>query len=126
MGTEQSYLKKNKLRKIKNLEILNQSISNLKLLQKEEEKQIHILENKKVKIQEAIKKTKIELDDIREEKKEVLETIKLFECKICMDELNKIMLVPCGHCFCLKCSTNLKECPICRTQIQSINNIYFN
>ena len=67
-----------------------------------------------------------ELENIREEKKEVLETIKLFECKICMDELNKIMLVPCGHCFCLKCSKNLTECPICRSQIQSINNIYFN
>ena len=126
MGNEMSYLKNAKLRKIKNLETLNQSIANLHLLQKEEEKQIVILEKKKKFIQDEIMKTNLELETIREQKKEVLETIKLFECKICMDELNKIMLVPCGHCFCLKCSKNLTECPICRSQIQSINNIYFN
>ena len=126
MGFCQSYLKQQKETKINNLDVLNKSIANLNLLQKEENKQIQILEKRKIAIQKEIEDCNLDLCIIRKEKKDILETIKLFECKICMDKQNEVMLIPCGHCFCSNCSTNMSNCPICRSNIINTNQIYFN
>jgi hypothetical protein len=44
------------------------------------------------------------------------------ECKICFEkydteDFKPIVCMPCGHSFCSKCVIQLKECSICRTQI---------
>ena len=39
-------------------------------------------------------------------------------CKVCMKDEVCILFHPCGHlATCTKCSSNLKECPICRGKI---------
>ena len=53
------------------------------------------------------------------------------ECKICCEKKNLVVLAPCGHRhFCNECVLELKklnkyECPLCKTNIESIvNTIY--
>ena len=126
MGCCYSYLEKQNQRKLNLLETLNKTIDNLRLLQKEETRQQEVLRLERNEIELQVQQEKKKLQDTKKQHHQTIETIKMFECKICMEKLNKIMLVPCGHCFCLDCSKNLKECPICRSSISSINNIYFN
>ncbi len=41
------------------------------------------------------------------------------ECSICLEELDLIIFVPCGHyCCCKLCSSSLKTCCLCRSPIQ--------
>ena len=126
MGIVSSYFSKQKEQTIKTLEVLNQSIANLKLLQKEEQLNLETLQNNNSLIKQQIEESNQHYFHLQERHKLTIDTIKLFECKICMERLNKIMLVPCGHCFCLECSKTFNSCPICRSYIQSVNNIYFN
>ena len=126
MGLIHSYLNQNKQKKIKELEIINQSIANLKLLYQEEKRQYQNLLILKQDNQNNIKLQESEISRLKHKYSQTIETIKLFECKICMEKMNKVMVVPCGHCFCDVCAKNFKECPICRTQIDAIHNIYFN
>jgi len=51
-------------------------------------------------------------------------TIPLSTCSICISNPKKVVLIPCGHTFCQECSNKCKECPICRSNIQSIQIIY--
>ena len=40
-------------------------------------------------------------------------------CKICMDNEVGVVFLPCGHlCSCVLCAPSLKDCPVCRTNIQ--------
>lgn len=126
MGIVSSYFSKQKEQNIKTLEVLNQSIANLKLLQKEEQLNLETLQNNNSLIKQQIEDSNKHYFDLQERHKQTIDTIKLFECKICMERLNKVMLVPCGHCFCLECSKKFDSCPICISHIQSVNNIYFN
>ncbi|XP_015787734.1 E3 ubiquitin-protein ligase LRSAM1-like isoform X2 [Tetranychus urticae] len=42
----------------------------------------------------------------------------LIECVVCLDELSKIIFIPCGHvCACIECSSSVDLCPICRAEI---------
>ena len=126
MGCCYSYLERQNQQKLKLLETLNKTIDNLRLLQKEEARRHDLLRVEKNELEKEVNKEQQYLLDTKKKHQQTIDTIKMFECKICMERLNKIMLVPCGHCFCLDCSKNLKECPICRSSISSINNIYFN
>jgi hypothetical protein len=38
------------------------------------------------------------------------------ECVICI-ELSEAKVLQCGHCFCSKCVSKMKNCPICRSNI---------
>lgn len=126
MGCCYSYLERQNQKKLKLLETLNKTIDNLRFLQKEEARQQDLLRLEKIGLEKEVTVEKQKLQQTKKQHQQTIDTIKMFECKICMERLNKIMLVPCGHCFCLECSKNLKECPICRSSISSINNIYFN
>lgn len=50
----------------------------------------------------------------------------LTECQICMEESTNIdivfvIFVPCGHyCCCKTCAAQLKQCCLCRAQIQQV------
>lgn len=126
MGCCYSYVEKQNQNKLKLLETLNKTIDNLRLLQKEEKRLQDNLRKDKIELEYDIQKEHENLAKIKEKHKNTIETIKMFECSICLDKLNKVMCIPCGHCFCLDCSRNLQQCPICRSDITGINNIYFN
>ena len=40
-------------------------------------------------------------------------------CDICYDRKKDVALVPCGHCYCNRCVTNVQICAICRSSIES-------
>ena len=126
MGCCYSYLEKQNQEKLKLLETLNKTIDNLRLIQKEEGRQQNILRRDKNILEQEVDLEKKKLEEIKKKHSQTIETIKMFECKICMEKLNKVMLIPCGHCFCLDCAKNIEVCPICRSEVNGINNIYFN
>ena len=46
-------------------------------------------------------------------------------CVICCDQEKDCVYLPCKHnTACIKCSKNLKECPICRVKIEDYVRIY--
>ena len=45
-------------------------------------------------------------------------------CSICMDRLNKVVFT-CGHPACFECAQSLKECHICRKDIQQKITLYW-
>jgi hypothetical protein len=126
MGCCYSYVDRQNQKKLNLLETLNKTIDNLRLLQNEEGRQQDLLRTEKRELEQEVVEQKKLLASVKEKHSQTIETIKMFECKICMEKLNKVMLIPCGHCFCLDCARNIKECPLCRCQVQGINNIYFN
>ena len=50
------------------------------------------------------------------------------ECTVCLDALNTHVLVPCGHkCVCAGCAEKVRahgHCPICRTQIVWVCEVF--
>jgi len=45
-------------------------------------------------------------------------------CVVCLDREREVVLHPCGHyCLCKECSDHLRQCPICRQQIEY--TVYF-
>uniref|UniRef100_A0A2C9L9I5 RING-type domain-containing protein n=1 Tax=Biomphalaria glabrata TaxID=6526 RepID=A0A2C9L9I5_BIOGL len=43
------------------------------------------------------------------------------QCKICMEAEARMTFVPCGHLVsCEDCSSQLKQCPICRSDIEKV------
>mmetsp|Transcript_34887 Transcript_34887/g.44033 ORF Transcript_34887/g.44033 Transcript_34887/m.44033 type:complete len:347 (-) Transcript_34887:113-1153(-) len=43
------------------------------------------------------------------------------DCVICFDSACNTLLLPCKHlCVCCECSTNLDNCPICRSTIENV------
>lgn len=126
MGCCYSYIEKQKQQKLKLLETINNTIDNLSLLQKEEYRKQQLLREERNELEQAVIKEKENLTATKEKHTQTIETIKMFECKICMEKLNRVMLIPCGHCFCLECAKNIINCPICRSNVKGINKIYFN
>lgn len=46
-------------------------------------------------------------------------------CKICMEEDVEVIFYPCRHLVCCaSCGTGIRECPICRSPIQSVDKVY--
>ena len=48
------------------------------------------------------------------------------ECTVCLNEIKVgTLFIPCNHYqICMKCSTSLLECPLCRENIDNIINYY--
>ncbi len=49
------------------------------------------------------------------------------QCVVCMSAERSHAMIPCGHkCLCINCATNIvfNECPLCRTDVQFICEIY--
>lgn len=63
------------------------------------------------------------LDLSTEEKLRRLQEEKL--CKICMAKDVSVVFIPCGHLVaCKECARLLNECPLCRTDIMKIQEIF--
>ena len=46
-------------------------------------------------------------------------------CKICFSAQSNSVIIPCGHmCACMDCGLRLHLCPICRSEIGSIQEVY--
>lgn len=47
------------------------------------------------------------------------------DCIICCDNERDALYLPCKHnTACVKCSKNLRDCPICKLKIEDIIKIY--
>lgn len=58
-----------------------------------------------------------------EEKKDDTKEDRL--CKVCYQQEANIVLLPCGHVFCVDCSIQLENCAVCRKDIERRQKIYF-
>ena len=129
MGCKVSkHLKKNKYNKIKDLEILNESVKNLELYQKEKKKELEKLEDYGHILKDELKKYKYLLKSVlnqNEELNELHEIKSRIECKICMDRTINTYLIPCGHVICNECILN-NECPFCRAKICEKRVLFLN
>jgi len=49
-----------------------------------------------------------------------------FECHICFEAMDKVFtFVPCGHAgYCKECAMKLKNCPMCREEVQGLFQIH--
>ena len=57
----------------------------------------------------------------------VSQKFKINSCVICCENDKDCVYMPCKHnAACIKCSKNLKECPICRLKIDDYIRIYKN
>lgn len=62
-------------------------------------------------------------EDYKSQLKKIQES---FICRVCMDKEISTALCPCGHMICCKqCAERLDECPVCRTAINTIQNVFF-
>ena len=50
-------------------------------------------------------------------KKQKNEKKEFNECSICLEKPKDMVNVPCGHCFCSKCTKEASHCFICREKI---------
>ena len=49
------------------------------------------------------------------------------KCKICLEEEVGVVMLPCRHvCSCYSCSAQLISCPVCRTNIHAIIEVYIS
>ena len=126
-GKVSKYIKKNKYKKIQELETLNDSIKNIDLYEKEKKRKLEDLEKYYDKLKKEIEKYKYLLKNVLNENSELCELHNIkskLECKICMDRNINTFIIPCGHVICNLC-INSQECPYCRTPIQDKKTIYF-
>nr|QED40024.1 IAP-3 [Spodoptera frugiperda multiple nucleopolyhedrovirus] len=50
----------------------------------------------------------------------------LLICKICFDNRRDVCFLPCGHVVsCRQCSSNVKHCPLCRSNFTSVHQLYY-
>ena len=126
MGICFSFYENRKNRIIRDIETLNKSLEHLKVLETKEEKDLNNLLHSKEQLCQQITQEHNKLEHIKNKNGNLIKNMKLLECKICMEKVVNIMLIPCGHCFCLNCSNTFTHCPICRSLVESKANIYFN
>ena len=103
-----------KYSKIKEIELLDFSINNLKtqllIVQKMMTEKTSSIENEKKLMIENIK---------REINPDLL-------CQICFERRVDIVWTPCGHTFCQKCFGENSSCFTCRGNVEKVHKIFFS
>lgn len=70
----------------------------------------------------------VKMEDSNQEEKEyedIVTEIQELQCVICLDNKKCKTLIPCNHlCVCHKCSKEIKECPICRSNFNKVQHIF--
>jgi len=47
------------------------------------------------------------------------------QCVVCLDNKKVVLIYPCGHlCVCVRCSTKLKDCPVCRHKVNDVVKVF--
>lgn len=50
-----------------------------------------------------------------------------WECKVCMENDVESVFLPCGHAMaCSSCSGRLRDCPVCRSPVTGVTQIFRN
>lgn len=63
---------------------------------------------------------------LQNESKNDTEMRRMFECKICFDDLVSTVFLHCGHCMsCKKCAMTLNKCPLCAVPIDDVTHVTF-
>ncbi|CAN6481782.1 unnamed protein product [Victoria cruziana] len=47
-----------------------------------------------------------------------------WSCRICLNNEVDMMIIPCGHVLCHRCSSAVSRCPFCRLQVSRTHRIY--
>ncbi|XP_031495485.1 uncharacterized protein LOC116261037 isoform X2 [Nymphaea colorata] len=47
-----------------------------------------------------------------------------WSCRICLNNEVDMMIIPCGHVLCHRCSSAVSKCPFCRLQVSRTHRIY--
>mmetsp|Transcript_20208 Transcript_20208/g.51605 ORF Transcript_20208/g.51605 Transcript_20208/m.51605 type:complete len:636 (-) Transcript_20208:238-2145(-) len=64
-------------------------------------------------------------EKVAEKERKILDDQKT--CKVCLEELINIVLIPCGHqSLCSGCAQPLSDCPICRAPIAQRVKVFFS
>ena len=113
MGIVQSTLRKKRDKQIQEIETLNKSIEFLGHHKKLVDREIDTKKGLVNRLENKIDKCKSEYSKYTS-----------LDCKICFDNLIDIIMVPCGHCYCSKCSNDMSTCYICQQPIQMKYKIY--
>ena len=45
-------------------------------------------------------------------------------CSICLEQEKNRVLIPCGHCFCGLCLSQISSCPVCRSEINGTMKMF--
>lgn len=85
----------------------------------------HSLTKEKQKLEKTVCCKNFELKKCHEDIRQ-LET--QLSCKICLTDTNniRVVLLPCGHMFCAKCSAQIETCGICRMKIEGRVKAYLS
>ncbi len=65
--------------------------------------------------EKRIKNLSREIEELRHEKM----------CKVCLDTVSDMVLLPCSHlCVCRSCGNVFQRCPVCRMNIRAKVKVY--
>lgn len=87
------------------------------------EEDISFSKNAQMKFFYRVKKTNIQIvqKEVDISKLTVYEDEETTECCVCLSEEKDTIFYPCGHYHCCNdCAKKLKDCPICRTNIEQL------
>ena len=88
-----------------------------------------LLKRQQIKDKLVIKKLQILIKEFARCNFELKENLNLekekYLCNICYDNNKNIIMVPCYHFVsCKRCSSKLETCPICRTEIEHVLQLF--
>jgi len=99
------------------LQATQASLVNLKQTMKKYKKQCELELNKK---SQSIMEMTLQLGKLHQLRDSM-------DCVICEEKVAKVILEPCCHMvMCRNCSNNMKKCPMCRADIVSKLEVYYN
>ena len=125
MGIPQSKMRAKRRRLLRETETINNSIKVLAVLRENLKQEIVFIEHKKNYLNSEIKEQNRNLFSLCNKVRNLEgEKNDLLECKIYMENKIENIVLPCGHCYCDKCSFGLQECHICRKSIENLHKIY--
>ena len=125
MGLVNSYLKKNKEKRIKDIDTLNESIKNLNIFRDKLEREMENLGKKKDELIYDINSKICCSTNLENKIHGYKQNLGNLECSICMSRNKDCIMIPCGHTFCSICSYNFYDCPMCRLKIEKKIKIFY-
>jgi len=125
---------------LKNHEVLQEASKNQDLRNQLQQThlELHATQASLVTLKQSLKRFKKQCDlELNKKSKSILEmTLQLgklhklrdsMDCVICEEKVAKVILEPCCHMvMCRNCSNNVRKCPMCRADINSRLEVFYN
>jgi hypothetical protein len=90
-------------------------------LQQQQQQEALSEQRKRARDRERERRERAETDQGEEKS----ETVDKDTCKICFSASANSVIIPCGHmCACMNCGVRLDKCPICRSEINRIQEVF--